>query len=556
VQMDWAKTRKLLAVLLAVAMLTATFVCNVQAQAGSAADSPVENQKVSVETQKFVHNFTRSTGNGTYIEKPVFPVKIGNMTIPVGENYTIICPLVAGNTYHVYCYGDWVHTGPEPKTDYDINVYNPQKQLESIHTEAAGLPEHLGTTVDAPYFTPQQTGNYTFVLINDARESAGSEPATFMIIQHIDTDTWYTHDAKGKSGNQPQLQTSWAYEFMTNGSRIEVYVRVPDKLDMYEARLYLMNDKTPVSVNNILLPWEPGLYGNQTVDSIVGGYNLESEGYRGVAYASCEYLGQDMYLNYVLPETAVVNGTENVYHLVLMGEYGEGTVEFMVKTDFNCGLTAKSQTVKVTPDEDVLLSYVSNVNPLVKASLQYSTDDWASHITIEMAVNNQTCNATIPKQAAGTTVKYKITALDTLENNLTTSAEYSVKVNVEISSFTAQDTVLIGNNITFTGKISPETADETISIQLMSASATEYVEAIVEPDGSFTADFAPNATGTWTAQATFKGTKQIYETNSQIIQFETVEPNIIQKNSLIFGAGFIGVVAAFAAVVYIKNKRS
>jgi hypothetical protein len=511
--------------------------------------------ETSVESQKFVHDWTNDSGNGTYLEKPVFPVKISNVTIPIGESYTIICPLAADYSYHVYCYGDWVHTGPEPKTDYDIYVYNPQGTLESSHTEAAGLPEHLGTTVDAPYFTPKQSGNYTFVLTNDARESNGSEPATFMLIQSVECDQWYTQDVKGKIGSQPQLQTSIAYDFVTNSSKIEVYVKVPDTLDMYEARLYLMSNQNSTSINGIPLPWEAGLHGNFTVDSIVGGYNLESEGYRGVAYASCEHLGQDMYMQYNLPDE--YNVTTNLYHLVLMGEAGEGTIEFLVKTNFGGDLTAQNQIIKVTPDDEVKLSYASNMNPLRNAFLQYSTDDWASFTETEMAVDNRTCNATVPKQVAGSTVKYKITALDTLENNLSATGEYMVKLNVKITSFNAtQDTVLIGNNITFTGKISKEAAGETLTIQIMSAAQTEYLEATIETDGSFTAQFGPNATGTWTAQAEYKGNSKIYETNSPIIQFESTEPNLIQKNSLVFGAGFIGVVAAFGAVVYIKNKRS
>jgi hypothetical protein len=544
VNADWDKTRKLLAVFLAVAMLTFTLTV----ESGYATET-------SVETQKFVHNYRNASGNGTYIEKPVFPIKISNVTIPVGQSYTIICPLVADYTYHVYCYGDWVHTGPEPKTDYDIYVYNPQGTLESVHTEAAGLPEHLGTTVDDPYFTPKQSGNYTFVLTNDARESAGSEPATFMIIQHLECDTWYSQTVQGKSGSQPQLQTSWAYEFVTNSSKIEVYVKVPDTLDMYEARLYLMSSLNSTCINSIPLPWELGIYGNITTGSIVGGYNLESEGYRGVAYASCEYLGQDMYMKYTLPTE--YNGTNNLFHLVLMGEVGGGNIDFLVKTNFGGGLTAKSQILKITPNDEVTLSYASDTNPLRNAFLQYSTDDWESFTEIEMAVDNKTCNATIPQQPAGTTVKYKITALDLLENNLTATGDYVVKLNVKMTSFSAtQDTVMIGNNITFTGQIGKEAAGGTINIQLMSAAAVESIEATVESDGSFTAQFMPNATGTWTAQAEYKGNSKIYETNSPIILFTANEPNIIQKNSLIFGAGFIGVVAAFSAVVYIKNKRS
>jgi hypothetical protein len=535
------------AVFLAVAMLT--FAFNVSFAFGL--DS-------SIEASMFVHNYFSASGSRTYIEKPVFPIKIDNLTIPIGSSYTIICPLVANCMYHVYCYGDWVHTGSEPETDYDIYVYNPQGALESTHTEAAGLLEHLGTTVNDPYFTPQQSGNYTFVLTNDARESAGAEAATFMIIQHLECDQWYSQTVRGKSSNLPQLQTSWAYEFMTNSSQIEVYVRVPDTLDMYEARLYLMSDSENVtSINGTPLPWELGLYGNLTENSNVGGYNLESEGYRGVAYASCEYLGQDMYMKYVLPVDSSANGTTSVYHIVLMGEVGQGTIEFLVKTNFGGDLTSKSQIIKITPDDKVTITYESEKNPLQSASLQYSTNDWTSYSELDMNIDNYTCTTTIPKMPAGTTVKYKINAVDTLENELTVNDEYSVKINVKMTSFNAtQDTVLIGNNITFVGKMDAQAVGQKISIQLMSASETEYLEAIVESDGSFTAQFMPNSTGTWTAQASFAGTSEIYETNSPIVIFETTEPNFIQKNSLYFGTGFIAVVAAFGVVVYIKNKRS
>jgi hypothetical protein len=45
---------------------------------------------------------------------------------------------------------------------------------------------------------------------------------------------------------------------MTNSSRIEVYVKVPNTLDMYEAWLYLMSDQK-LYINNISLPWEADL---------------------------------------------------------------------------------------------------------------------------------------------------------------------------------------------------------------------------------------------------------------------------------------------------------
>ena len=120
----------------------------------------------------YVHTYVNSSnGNFTYVDKPFFPVIINNSQIQIGENWTIVVPLKANHEYHVYCYGAWVNTSSAAKTDYDIYVFDPQGNLESLHTEAAGFPEHLGTTTDDPFFSPKLSGNYSFVIKNDLRES-------------------------------------------------------------------------------------------------------------------------------------------------------------------------------------------------------------------------------------------------------------------------------------------------------------------------------------------------------------------------------------------------
>jgi len=119
----------------------------------------------SSEYQRYVHTM----GNGTYIEKPMFPVYLNSSQIPIGQNWTIVCPLMTNHSYHVYCYGSWVNITSAAKTDYDIYVFDPEGQLESEHTEAAGFPEHLGTNVNDAVFIPSKSGNYTFVVVNDAR---------------------------------------------------------------------------------------------------------------------------------------------------------------------------------------------------------------------------------------------------------------------------------------------------------------------------------------------------------------------------------------------------
>ena len=67
-----------------------------------------------------------------------------------------------------------------------------------------------------------------------------------MIIENLQCDQWYTSYVEGTNGGDANFYTNWAYEFETNASHVQLYVKVPDTLDMYEARLYLMNNaKSP-----------------------------------------------------------------------------------------------------------------------------------------------------------------------------------------------------------------------------------------------------------------------------------------------------------------------
>ena len=508
-------------------------------------DAQIDTQAFP-EYQQYVH--TDWLGNLTYVEKPMFPVYLNESQVPIGKNWTVVCPLQANHSYHVYCYGDWVHTGDEPKTDYDIYVYNPQGELEGTHTEAAGLPEHLGTTVDDAFFVPASSGNYTFVILNDARESNGVEQATFMIIENVECDRWYTHAVSGKVADAPAFNTSWAYEFLTASPRIELWVRVPDALDMYEARLYLMSNAESFAVNNISLPWEPGLYGNL---STVGGYNLESEEYRGMAYASCEYNGQDMFLNYTQPF-----GGENVYHLVLMGEVGEGTIDFLVKTTFGGGLSPLIFPHKVTPANETVIAYATNTTKLENATLRYTVDNWKNTTKIDMAVSNMTCNATIPQQEAGSYVEYSVQATDTIKNMLTATGNFTVKHPSAITDFNAtRMTVPLGENITVTGTISAEAGGAPVVVTLMSVNSTETVQCTALGNGTFTASFQPETTGEWLVQAAFAGNSSVYACDSETVMVTVEEPSFLVTYGLFIGGGVGGGLAAVGAVVYIKKYR-
>ena len=406
--------------------------------------------------------------------------------------------------------------------------------------------------MDDPFFVPAYSGNYTFVIVNDARESHGAQAATFMIIENVECDKWFTHSVEGKNGSSAAFDTSWAYEFMTDSKRVELWVRVPDTLDMYEARLYLMSNSKSVSVNNVSLPWEPGLFGNQ---SDVGGYNLEDEGYRGLAYASCEYPGQDMFLNYTFSNSTGKLQGKNVFHLVLMGEVGSGNIEFLVKTTFGGSLSLLTPLKRVYPTNDTAIAYAANSSTLESAVLRYTPDDWKNVSELEMVVSNRTCNATIPRQQAGTVVEYAVQAVDTLKNNLNATGNFTVKYPSSMSLVATRKTVTLGENITVTGTLGAKAAGASVTVQFTHLNETKTMRCTVLESGNFTASYKPETAGIWTVEATFSGSRRIYECESGIELVSVVEQSFLVKNGLFIGGGVGGGLAAVGAVFYVRKRR-
>lgn len=507
------------------------------------------------EYNKYVHNYLNfgDLGNWTYIEKPMFPVFFNTSQLQIGQNWSIICPLRMNHSYHVYCYGKWVNNGSEPKTDYDIYVYNPLGEMEGYHTESAGLPEHLGTTIDEPFFVPKHSGNYTFVINNDPKESHGAEQATFMIIEDVECNVWHEHYVEGKGNDSlPVLNTSWAYEFVTESKHIEVWVKVPETLDMYEARIYLMADSKSgerTVLNGVPLAWEPGLYADR--DNRYGGYNLESKEYRGLAFASCEFPGQDMFLNYTSP-----NSGKSLYHLVFIGEVGSGTIDFLVKTEFeNAYLKPLTVPERVHPNIDTVVAYVSHSTDLEGATLQYSTNGWINSTIIEMEIlDNRICRATIPRQLAGTIVNYRVEANDTLENVLVVEKSYPVKNELVLNLTLTREVVTLGENVTVWGNATSVARAIPITVHFNSANGSKQIVCYTKADGTFTASFKPETLGTWEVQARFDGDTFLYESVSPWLSAEVREPSILVKYSVYIGGG-IGVAVVIGVIIFWKKSK-
>ena len=503
-----------------------------------------------VANSSYYVSYVQTFSNWTFVEKPMFAVNFSEGQILIGQNWTVVVPLEANRSYHVYCYGAWVHNGSEPKTDYDIYVYNPSDEMESYHTASAGVLENLGTTVNASFFVPRYSGNYSFVIVNDARESAGAQQATFMVIEDVGCNVWHEQYIEGKeTDGLTMFSNVWAYEFASDSQRVEASVQVPDSLDMYEARLYLMSDpKTLTVVNGVPLAWEQGLYGNRS--TVYGGYDLENRTYRGVTYASCEYYGQDMFLNFTAPRSGL-----NLYHLVLIGEKGNGTVRFLVRTVFDVGLQASILPNRVYTGENVTVAYVSKSTNLLNATLNYTTSNWSNATTLTMSIsNNRTCTAVIPGQAAGTVVYYVVNAIDVPENVLTAGGNYAVKSPTLLNLTLINEAITLGDNIMVIGDLTPGVNRTLIRLYFGFGNESLSMACYSAANGSFTASFRPEIVGNWTVYARFLGDNTRYDSMSLQLIVGVEEPSFLAKYGLWIGGGAGGAAAAAAGIVFYMKK--
>jgi hypothetical protein len=501
----------------------------------------------------YIYIDTPPFGNWTYTRKPVSPMFINRSQIPIGANWTYVYELTENHTYHAYCYGEWLDDGATPQTDYDIYVYDPSGQLESYHTEAAGLPEHLGTTLDHPFFVPKSSGNYTFVVRNDPRESQAAEPATFMIIERVELNAWHDHPVEGKLGNQPLENTSWAYEFTADTPRLEIQVSVPATLDMYEARLYLMaNPSRQLGsvLNGHPVAWEPGLYGETTAD--FGGYNLESRGFRGNAYASCEDFGQDMLLNYTTSYEE-----QSLYHLVLIGEQGFGNVSFRIKTDFGDPRLNLDPVSRVFPGEAASVSAFSERSEIEVAYLHYSSGNWSASNVTAMSVSGRSCNGTIPAQHAGVTLRFRIEAFDYLGNPMSVNGSYEVKYPTNLNLTVERAAITLGENVSLVGWIRPALADLDTRVKLVFTSANgtwkERLHRVY--GGNFSTSFRPPFTGSWRVQAFFLGDFLRFESSSGALQLAVLEHSFFARHSLFIYAGAGAAVLVSAAIFMLRRRE-
>jgi hypothetical protein len=454
------------------------------------------------------------------IENPIGSTVIREGDIPPGEYMTYKYKLAKDHKYHIYLNGEWVED-KEYKTDYDVYLYKYQVGRGyvtlSSHTESAGFIEQMGNDDENYYFKPDITDDYYISIYNDEKESNSSKEAILTVIEHINTDEWYDIKMEAWHTTRSNDRCNWAYEFNTTSTEFKVIFRVPELLDMYETRVYLMGepDKGKNSlgeyVNSIPVAWSGGLKGE--VKSGVGGFNFDPQGFRQYeSVDSAQYYGEDMEIKM----RSSYPGNK-LYHLVLMAEDGKGYVDFIIQTDFNPPSIELLNTSKIVnvKDEYFLDVEARSRYGLDILSINYTLDN-SSYVYDTNFENksNDIYRYPLPLLKPGDTVYYAIKASDILGSESSKSNNIKIMSNSSIVLNVLKNRIKAGEEIIAFGKINNGANKFNINYQAEGKNWTEVIRP--ESDGSFTHRFRPNSAGQWSISACFEGSNSHHPVESDI----------------------------------------
>jgi hypothetical protein len=456
-------------------------------------------------------------GNFTFVTTPVQAVEIGDGEIPLGNAHTFTYNLEKGRRYHVYLSGAWANPKTH-KTDYDIYVYRisgTSVNFYSSHTEAAGLPEQVSNDGVGRYFIPEETGLYYFVVKNDGIESSAEESATLMVIENIDSDHWMKRYMRGKQSGQAMLESNWAYEFITSAERLRIFIDVPKNLDMYEARLYVMGNPEAGKgelVECIPIAWEPGLRGQ--VSGVYGGFNFDPQGFRNQdAMASCEHSGQDMVIDYKAP----VKGSL-LYHLVLIAEYGEGTLNFVVQTDFTPPeLLHEDPPEKVAAGEPTRLEVTVKDDTEATVSLSYSLNGERWRSVNVMSKDGSVFYGSIPGVVASTIVDYVLEASDFWGNKNSVNGSYLAVGKSSLDIWLNATDIRGGQFVSIVGSL--YIGGRSVDLYYIHENDVCNYTLTTDTFGRFTHVFKPMYPGVWQFFSKYMGDEDYLPSESDRINF-------------------------------------
>jgi hypothetical protein len=475
-------------------------------------DKPIDRQSTILKPVNPI--LINVDGDDSYIEKESIGIPLGDI-----GSWTFLYDLEEGKRYHIYLIGDWISNATEPETDYDILITYPDG-TSWWNTESAGIPEQITNDENHQFFVPPSTGIYRFKILNDERDSTNTEAAIFMLLEHIDENTWYSCSLEGRdeSTDEEVLFSGWGYEFNTAAPRIRVFVSVPDFLDMYEVRLYMMTnqeaekgyqiDGIGVPTGDLLLSFS-GEYGGYSTFAI-GDRNIE-------AMDSCEASGRDM--EFVFDTPNMPNGTSDIFYYVsLIAEHGIGAVEFYIQTDFNSPeiTLIDSQEFGFESKKTTITASVLDEGEVQRVWVEHEVDGEGGE-EIELAFDGEYWIESFPFFEAGDLVEYEVHATDVFGNENVLDSELKIKREASIVC-TLVDSNLIGNEIAEVKGSSSLKATPLMITFTNGASSSSY-DIVTDSDGNFEFEFTPDTLGQWTVYTEFEGDDETFNSQSDPVTF-------------------------------------
>jgi len=482
------------------------------------------------------------------IDKGEIPFK--GYGVPSSKEYK--CYLEVGHKYHIFLVGNWVTDDTKNATDYDIEVRNPNSVVISINTESAGIPEQVANDEKHQYFIPTQSGDYTFKIINDYKDSADgkAESAIFMIIEHIEMNKLYKKTLYGKPyvGASYPARNSTGYEFNTTVSEFLLHIEVPDPvpadgitgLDMYEARVFPMGNPSAdvgYTLQGIELPYgemfngivldeagnvisEEQIFDGVYNSSLYGGYNTSVPGFTFPNMKiSCETAGVDMRKVMRLPNyngSGKYSSDYNVfYNMVLIAEYFEGELEFYVKTDYRdvnlslinpprVGYSDETTLIKVEPE---------SASPVDSMWIEYTNDEWKTSERIDLINNPDYWLAILPEFDHHDFVEYKIHAEDEIDNRGIYEGNFTVMNKVEIDFGLSGNVVQGGQTVRITGAATRPSINLRINVEHGGTNSSINVQT--DGDGVFTYDYKPTKIGEYDITISYAGDEDYHSAISR-----------------------------------------
>jgi hypothetical protein len=459
---------------------------------------------------------------------PVDPYFIQEGQIPEGEYLDIYYMLEKGKAYHIFMVGDWVEDN-QSRTDYDVFTYYPSNPnaRKTTHTEAAALPEQIANDEKHQYFVPEESGAHKFRILNDDENGIGSKAAIFHVIEHVNLNTPIIKELKGYNELQAfekRELSVWAYQFRTRALDFEVYVDVSDYLDMYELRVYPManiGNDVGYDLNGIATP-SGDLYNVSSGD--FGGFNTQIDGYRD-ALASAEYSGRDMRLGFRKGEN-VSDADPTYYFLVLIGEWGEGTAEFFIKTDYkppNITVIDPPQ-VGYTNEKTKFQVQIESKNRIDEVWANYTSDNWKTRNTIKLTEKEGIYEAELPPFQLHDLVNYEIYVRDVVDNENIAEGSFKVYKRATITTGISSSDIKGGQSLKIVGSISKGSSD--LILNITSPDFEKEININTEQNGDFSYDFMPPLQGEYTLQIVYPGDNDYYSSTSETKYFQVVKQEL------------------------------